>query len=151
MAGRKTKPTKIKVIQGTFRKDRENKNEPTPETHIPEAPDHLSKEALVEWGRMSQELYNLGLISNVSRGALAIYCQAWARMVKYEKIIVEKGELYKTPNGSIQTSPAMWIVNKCVEQCHKMMVEFGMTPASAAKVTSIKTKKKEDPWTEYGS
>lgn len=151
MAGRKKKPTKLKVLHGTFRKDRSNENEPDPESHIPEAPDHLSKEALIEWGRITNELKKLGLITNIDMVALSIYCQIWGRVVKYEKIVSEKGELYKTTNGNIQLSPAMWVLNKAIEQSHKFLTEFGLSPASRAKVTATKTAKKEDPWEEFGS
>ena len=151
MAGRKKTPTKLKVLQGTFRKDRANPNEPDPENHIPDAPDHLSSDALIEWGRMSHQLIKLGLLSDIDRTALAIYCQTYARMVKYEKIVAVEGELTKTDKGNIILSPNMWVVNKAIEQCHKFLVEFGMSPASRAKVTATKGKKKEDPWEAFGS
>lgn len=138
MAGRKRLPTKLKLLKGTQRVDRLNPDEPDPDNCIPDAPNYLSKEALIEWGRVSHELNNLGLLSNIDRAALAMYCQAWGRVVKYEKVIAEKGELYKTSNGNIQTSPAMWIVNKAMEQCHKFMTEFGMTPSSRSKVSAKK-------------
>lgn len=151
MAGRKKKPTNLKILQGTFRADRANKNEPMPDPCIPEAPDHLSKDALIEWGRITNELKKLGLITNVDMVALSIYCQTWGRVIKYEKIVNEKGELYKTSNGNIQLSPAMWVLNKAIEQSHKFLSEFGLSPASRAKVTAIKGKEKEDPWEEFGS
>lgn len=146
MAGRKRLPTKLKILKGTQRVDRLNPSEPDPANHIPDAPDFLSKDALIEWGRISHELNNLGLLSEIDRAALAIYCQAWGRVVKYEKVIAEKGELYKTPNGSIQTSPALWVVNKAIEQCHKFLTEFGMSPASRSKVSAKKAEiGAEDP------
>jgi P27 family predicted phage terminase small subunit len=149
MAGRKKKPTQLKVLQGTFRADRANPNEPSPDSCIPDAPDHLSKDALIEWGRMSSHLYKLGLLSEIDRTALAIYCQTYSRMIKYEKIVSEKGELIKTSTGAIQLSPAMWVVNKAIEQCHKFLVEFGMSPASRAKVTAKDTDKEKDEWDAY--
>ena len=152
MAGRKTLPTNLKILQGTFRPERANKNEPRPDINIPTAPDFLSKDALIEWGRISNQLSKLGLLTDMDMAALAIYCQAWGRIVKYEKIVAEKGKLYKTTNGNIQLSPAMWVVNKAYEQVYKFMSEFGMSPASRAKV-SAKPKKQGDgdPFQEFGT
>ena len=151
MAGRKNIPTKLKILKGTARKSRLNPSEPDPDTKIPTAPNHLSKDALIEWGRISTELSTLGLLSEVDMVALAMYCQAWGRIVKYEKIVQEKSELIKMPSGAIQLSPAMWIINKAMEQCYKLLSEFGMSPASRAKVSGNKTKKKQkDSFEDFG-
>ena len=147
MAGRKKLPTKLKVLKGTQRADRVNPDEPMPDPNIPEAPDFLSKDALIEWGRITAQLSKLGLLTDMDMVALALYCQAWGRIVKYEKIVAEKGELYKTQNGNIQLSPAMWVVNKAYEQVHKFLTEFGMSPASRPKVSAEKQgEKAEDPF-----
>lgn len=51
--GRKPKPTHLKLIAGTFRKDRSSKNEPKPELAI-SVPPELSDDAKLEWGRVHQ-------------------------------------------------------------------------------------------------
>ena len=151
MPGRKKIPTKIHMLKGTDRADRRNPNEPDPDVCIPEAPAFLSDEALEEWNRISVELEKLGLLTELDRTELAMYCQAYGRLVKYEKIVAEKGELYKTQNGNVQLSPAMWVINKAMEQCHKFLTEFGMTPSSRAKVSGNDGKKKaKDPWESFG-
>ena len=76
-SGPPKKPTSLKLIQGTFRSDRALAHEVKPDTVIPPVPAHLTDEAKVEWGRISQELYQLGLLSNIDRAALAMYCQSW--------------------------------------------------------------------------
>ena len=150
MAGRKKIPTKLKMIKGTFRKERENKNEPFPDDNIPEPPDFLSEEALAEWNRITPELYANGLITNLDRALLAMYCQAWARVVEYEKIVANGLELYETEKGGKQMSPAMWVLNKAKEQVYKYATEFGMSAQSRSKVTANKSKKKKDPWEKFG-
>jgi len=150
MAGRKTLPTKLKILKGTQRADRFNPNEPMPDPNIPEAPDHLSKDALIEWGRMSNKLAKLGLLTDLDMAALAMYCQAWGRIVKYEKLVNQAGELHKV-NGNITLSPAMWVINKAYDQCYKLLSEFGMSPASRAKVSAKPPEKKTDPWEKFGN
>lgn len=148
MAGRKKLPTQLHVIRGTARPCRTNPNEPVPEVGIPEPPAHLSEEALEEWRRITVELHAVGILTQIDRAALAMYCQAYGRWKKYEKIVAAKGELYKTQNGNVQLSPAMWVVNKAMEQCHKFLTEFGMTPASRSKVSSS-APKEENKFTKY--
>lgn len=50
MAGRKPKPTKLKILEGNPGKQRLPKGEPMPDTEMPEAPEHLDKYAREEWG-----------------------------------------------------------------------------------------------------
>ncbi len=147
--GRKKKPTNTKVIQGTFRKDRANPNEPAYKTEIPPAPDHLSKEALIEWGRVSNELHNQGLLSAVDMAALAGYCQSYGRWVDAETQLNAEGLTVETTNGNKIQNPLVGIANQAKEHMRKFLIEFGMTPASRAKVSARK-KKKDDEWAKFG-
>ena len=56
-----------------------------PEVEIPHCPRHLLPEARKEWKRITPELERYGLISKLDRGALSLYCQAWARWVWAEE------------------------------------------------------------------
>jgi len=149
MLGRKKIPTKLKMIKGTHRKERDVVKEAFPDSNIPKPPKHLSKDALKEWNRVTVELRANGLITNLDRSLIAMYCQSWARLKKYEKIIAEKGELIKTPNGGINMSPAMWVLNKAADQVYKYASAFGMSPESRTKATTTKAKKK-DNWEDFG-
>ena len=141
MAGRKKTPTKLKVIKGTDQPCRMNPDEAEPDLAIPTPPEHLSQEASVEWGRVSQELYQLGLLSRIDRAALAGYCQAYGRWVESERLLTQKGIMVKTTNGNVIQSPLVGIANKSLEMMHKFLIEFGMTPAARARVQA---KKPED-------
>ena len=134
MRGRKPKPTNLKKIEGNPGKRKLNTREPQ-HTGETTPPAHLTGVAKTEWRRLYSELKAMGLITRVDRASLAAYCQAYARWVKYELVLQEKGELYKTASGSITTSPALWIVNKALDQMHKFAVEFGFTPASRSRLT----------------
>lgn len=52
----------------------------------PDCPKHLWPEARKEWKRISAELEDAGLVARVDRAQLAMYCQAWARMVWHEEM-----------------------------------------------------------------
>lgn len=87
MAGRKPKPTHLKLLEGNPGKRALNKNEPKPKVKVPSCPRHLVGEARKEWRRISKELLTLNLLTEIDRAALAAYCQAWARWVYAEEKI----------------------------------------------------------------
>lgn len=110
-----------------------------PVIEIPRAPDHLLPDAKKEWRRISKELEILGLISKIDMAALAVYCQAYARWRQAENKLREAGDsgLYDTtPNGYKQISVWLQISNRAVDQMHKFMAEFGMTPSSRSRATA---------------
>lgn len=145
MKGRKKLPTNLKVIRGTFQKCRENKDEPKPDIRIPKPPDHISRTALVEWGRISAHLEKLGLISDSSMAALAAYCDVYSEWVEVnealEAIAKEEGVaakyVSKTQAGNYIQNPLIGIKHTCVKLMKDFLVEFGMTPASLGKVTPV--------------
>jgi hypothetical protein len=64
----------------------------SPDVEIPTCPRHLGAEARKEWKRISVELEKLGLIAQIDRAALSMYCTAWGRHVDAENKIRERGE-----------------------------------------------------------
>lgn len=150
MAGRKPLPSNLKSIKGTARKGRENKDEPRPDTHLPSPPEHLSREALVEWGRITEQLYQLGLLTEIDRAALAAYCQTYGRWAQAEADIATEGMTVETTNGNIIQSPLVGIANKALELMHKYLTEFGMTPSSRSRVAAKKADAEQDEWAGFG-
>ena len=58
-------------------------------------------------------------------------------------ISVEKGPVsakvkIDIGSGNVITSPMLWVANKAMEQCHKFLTEFGMTPASRGRISVSK-------------
>ena len=142
--GRKPKPTKLKLIQGTFRKDRANLNEPEPEVKIPSPPDFLNADALQEWGRMSEKLYQLGMLAEIDRGLFAAYCQAFGRWAEAERLIKEKGIIIKTTAGNIIQSPVVGIANKAMKAMIDAASVMGIPATMRSKVQALRHKKQPD-------
>ena len=148
--GRRPLPTELKVLQGTQRADRMNRNEPKPRVAIPQCPSHLSGEAKREWRRMARDLAQLGLLSRIDRGALALYCQAWGRWVEAEEALKRHGTMVKSPNGFPMQSPYLAVANKAMEQMRAMLTEFGMSPSSRTRVHGTAVIDTEpDPFEKY--
>ena len=145
MAGRKPTPTNLKLLKGNPGKRPINKNEPKPDPGIPAPPDHLCRHALVEWGRITGELFRLGLLTDVDRAALAAYCQTYGRWIEAEDSIKTQGLTITTTNGNEIQNPLVGIANKSLELMHKFLTEFGMTPSSRTKVSG-KEKKPKNPF-----
>ncbi len=143
------KPTALKVLQGTDRKDRINIKEPKPEIGIPTCPYFLSTAAKNEWNRIAPELEGLGLVSELDRAALAGYCELYARWGKALRKLKKHGEVKETPNGSVQVSPWLSIARSAEREMRLFMGEFGMTPCSRTKVSGRGKKKKADPSEKY--
>ena len=136
------KPTSLKLIQGTFRKDRVSVNEPRPKTAIPPVPEHLSDEAKAEYARVSQDLAQLGLLSRIDRAALAAYCECWADWVEATRFCSttadgQSRKVVKTAAGNIVENPYFSIKKRSAELMHKFLTEFGMTPASRTSINAL--------------
>jgi P27 family predicted phage terminase small subunit len=94
----------------------------------------LKGEALLEWGRITKELIDLGLLTVVDRAALAAYCSAWGRWVEAEEHLLIESMVFKAPSGYPVISPWWSIANKAMEQMHRFLTEFGLSPASRTRI-----------------
>ncbi len=147
--GRKKKPTKLKLLEGTNRKDRENPNEPQYEPALPEPPSFLSKDALEHWHELGAVLVEKGLLSTVNKGSFVMLCESWGEFVEAKRKLEGKDAITETTNKNAVQDLWVGVANRARESYMKRIVEFGGTPASAMKV-SAKTKKKKDEWSQFG-
>jgi P27 family predicted phage terminase small subunit len=129
------KPTVLKIVAGTYRKDRAVSNEPKPKLEAPFCPSHLDGEAKKEWRRIVPELLSLGLLSKIDRASLAAYCQAYGRWVEAEKKLTRPEDWTTiSPKGYEMQSPYLAIANRALEHMRVFLLEFGMTPASRSRI-----------------
>lgn len=135
-AGRKPKPTHLKLMEGNPGKRRLNENEPKPRPIRPDCPEWLLDEAKAEWDRVVPELERMGLLTIVDRAALAAYCQAWARMVEAEAKIEQYGSILKVKGSDyIQVSPYETLRRQNAQLIRSFCTEFGLTPSSRSRIS----------------
>lgn len=134
MAGRRPKPTKLKLLQGTQRSDRVNRQEPNSKLEIPSCPRHIQGESRREWKRITKELGAVGLVTRVDRAAIGAYCEAYGRWSEAVSKLHEKGLLVKAPSGYPILNPYLSIINSALDQMRKFLTEFGMTPSSRTRI-----------------
>lgn len=151
MRGRKPTPSHLKLVKGNPGKRPMNTAEPIPVRDLPNPPTELTDDAKVEWGRVSEELYRLGLLTGIDRAALAAYCQAYGRWAQAERSLAEMakrdpltgGLLVKTTNGNAIQNPLVGVANKALADMVRYAVEFGMTPSARSRIETDKASNPE--------
>ena len=133
--GLKPTPTAILKLRGTYRADRRPDNEPTPEPGIPDPPDLLAGEALIEWDRTTCELNKIGILSHLDLAAVSAYCQAWVRWLAAEKNLAKTGPVVKASSGYPILNPSLTISNKALQQVRRLACELGLTPSARTRIS----------------
>ncbi len=145
MRGRKPQPSALKLLRGLPGKRKLSVDEPQPALTVKlRAPSWLDKEAKKEWRRLAPMLERLGVLTESDTGALTAYCEAWATWKSATQKIREFGLVLKHPTaGKLPVvSPYVTIADHALTQMRGLLVEFGMTPSSRAR---IHVPKKEQP------
>jgi P27 family predicted phage terminase small subunit len=134
-AGRKPKPSALKMLEGNPGKRRLNESEPQP-GGIPTCPKSLDKAARAEWKRVSKELVAIGLLTSVDRAVLASYCQAWSRWTQATEAFNTKPVLVvATKTGYPIQNPLIGIINTAADQMRKLAAELGLSPSARSRLS----------------
>jgi P27 family predicted phage terminase small subunit len=154
MAGRRPKPTALKLVAGNPGKRAINKKEPKPKRVIPSCPEHLSDSAQVAWGRLTVLLDRMGVLTEADGVALERLCDCYADILESRKLIRQDGRTYKvtTQTGEIliKGNPAVNQLRAADAQFKSYLVEFGLTPAARSKVQATPDDdEKADPLAEF--
>lgn len=148
------KPNVLKLIEGNPGKRPLNLADGVnPEVAVPSVPKHLGKEAVREWRRITPLLAELGLVARIDLAALAMYCQAYGRMVELElamkgriQALVDSGKFdyvdavarvmeSATPSGYMQQSVQAQLLKSLREEVNRYLAHFGLSPSARARVT----------------
>ena len=138
MAGRKPKPTALKVLEGDRGKGRRplNEHEPVPPRGGVKCPSWLLPEAKKEWKRLAASLEAMGVLTMADLTAFAGYCQAYARWREAEDFITLHGSIFKTPSGYVQQVLQVSIAQQNLKIMQSFATEFGLTPACRARIVA---------------
>lgn len=134
MPGPPPKPTAMKRLEGNPGRRPLNEREPKARTRKPKMPAWLSEDEQAEWKRITRELAAMQLLTSADADAIAVYCQVAVRYRDASAKVAKDGLTVLTPNGYPVINPALSIVNKCIQQMHRLLTEFGMTPASRSRI-----------------
>jgi P27 family predicted phage terminase small subunit len=131
---RTKKPTKLKVIQGTFRKDRAPANEPKPRPIAPSMPADLSGRARTLWKRLKSKLEKLELLTELDGPMFTTMCEAWARW--YDARARLRGVLRSQTKVKdlALIRKAELSVERAEHSFRLLANEFGLSPAARARL-----------------
>lgn len=140
-------PDDIKVVRGTFRKDRAR-----PDGEVKAAstkpPVTISKEARKFWRELQPGVAYM--ISDRDRQALALTCEALAQHQAAAAIIAAQGSTYEavTEAGAIlvRERPEVRIAADAWRRALRGLAEFGLTPASRCRVPQPLQPRKPNPF-----
>jgi P27 family predicted phage terminase small subunit len=143
--GPKPNPTVLRLIKGG-RQKKPNHREPNIPPSLPDPPVVLNLIAQVEWERIATHLYNLGMLTMLDRGALAVYCQLYARWVEAEGQLRKLDKdgatalLVRTAkNNGFLVNPLVHVANKAARDLLVAAAEFGMTPSARSRIQALET------------
>ena len=133
-AGRKPKPTAIKILEGNPGKRKLNENEPKPLKKAPPCPKWLEPEAKKEWRRLAKALEAMGVLTEADMAAFAGYCQSYARWKEAEERITDRGLVIRTPSGYPQQVPYISIAQQYLKLMQQFAEQFGLTSAARSRI-----------------
>lgn len=133
----KGNPNRLTKYEIEKRKEAEESLKPKmDDIQIPKWLDTVGKN---EWKRVSKELEELNLLTNVDTTALGMYCDAYSKYQLATKKINKEGMFIEYTNKAGATNviehPAVKAQVKYAELIKKMCNEFGLTPGARAKMT----------------
>ena len=136
--GRKMLPTNVKQAKGTLQKCRTNALEPkfAIVKDLPDPPKYFDNYARGIYLSTGLELVNNGILTNTNYPIFLVYV---TELMEYRNACVEisKGRVAETDKGMI-VSPYLRIRKEALQGIFRAACEFGLTPASSAKVNAIK-------------
>jgi len=141
MSGRKRKPTALRSVTGNRAHKRRNKSEPTYRAADPvgDHPEWLIPDAVKEWDRIALVLAEIGLLPVTAIQALGAYCQCYAQWIELQGRIRNDGWTLEIRDDkgalkSVIRNPDVTIADSLLKQVRQWAGEFGLTPASGAKI-----------------
>ena len=135
--GRKKLPSKVKEMQGTSVPCRTLENEMQVDlvSSIPEAPEWLSEIGKQEWKKVSEQLFNIGMLHKVDLQLIAAYCNEMSLYIETETMLRNKGRIqaFRNADGTLKHTQAV-PYQKIAKDA--LATQFGLTPVARASISA---------------
>lgn len=154
MAGRRPKPTVLKLITGNPGKRAINRDEPNAGRITSGCPEHLHSSGKEAWNKLSVLLDSMGVLTEADTFTLERLCDCYTDILECRILIEQDGRTYTVigsdGNAIIKHNPAVAQLRAADSQFKSYLVEFGLTPAARSKVKAEKiTEDKTDPLAKF--
>lgn len=134
--GRKALPTKLKLLRGNPGRRPLNEREPMPTPGRPAALDCLSPAATVHFGRLSEQLSAMNVLTEADQAALSALAQSVADYEEATRALEKFGVVIKSRQGMVR-SPWLIVRKQAWEQMQRGFSDFGLTPSSRSKIQTV--------------
>ncbi len=136
MAGRPSKPSALKLIEGNRGKRATGNKEPEPALlQDLEPPAHLTEDARKVWAELAPKLRRAMVLTELDTQMLEMTCDAIAT---YRMTVVktDNGKVMarNEETGSVSLSPWVLLRSMAFKQAYAGLREFGATPTARSKV-----------------
>jgi phage terminase small subunit len=152
--GRKKTPDQMKLVRGTFRKDRANDCAPDQAPDGMRAPSWLPAGAVEYFGVLKTRLEVHGLNSSSFTEALAMAALRLHEIDELSREIEAHGRVYETTNakGDVvhKSRPEVAQRNDALRHLQGLLAEFGLTPASISKCSAPGKAEKKTGFAKLG-
>ncbi len=79
-----------------------------------------------------------------------MYCSTYSRYRDAEEKAKRFGDIHAVgPNKVLQVSPFYTVRNRYLEDCRKMLIEFGLTPAARSRMAITVESKPANKWAQF--
>ena len=138
---RPRKPSALKILEGTHRKDRDGAADAEPQpTGVPQKPSGLKEHASKLWDDLIPQLTALGVATSVDGPALGEMCQWFDRYIRWGEALDKMGIRAKTHYRlTVQVSMAS-------KRFQSIASRFGLTPADRTKIMVRETPGDSGVW-----
>lgn len=143
LRGPAAKPTEQKKLEGTYRADRAPKNEPKPPVMIPPCPSWLTVEGKREYRKLARLLVDMRVMTEADRLALAALASQFAKWLEAERMVQVGGRVLTSEKGGMYLNPWEGIANTALKNMTALMAQFGLTPASRARIEAQPEEEKQ--------
>lgn len=154
MAGRRPKPTQLKLVTGNPGRRPLNAKEPQPRRQMPSPPAHMSDVAKVAWGRLTVLLDRMGLLTEADVYALERLAECYAEVMDCQEAIAVNGRTYEAEKGDgalmVRPRPEVGMLADADRRFKGYLIEFGLTPAARSKVQANGEEKADALETYFG-
>jgi P27 family predicted phage terminase small subunit len=138
------KPKEQKILEGTFRKDRDPKNVPEPVklSTVPEPPEYLGMIAKQIWKNLAAKLVKNNLLTDLDLQSFEVLCVNIGIYRECLKNIQKEGTSKYLRERNSQTSLELVAMNKSFMMITKLSTLFGLSPADRLRMGVLPTKEK---------
>jgi P27 family predicted phage terminase small subunit len=141
--GRPAKPKQIKIIEGTFRKDRDPEGVPEGKfiDKSPAPPEQLGKYGKNLWKKLIKHLINMGVMTETDLALFEQFCMNYDIYRKCLNVMNEKG-IEEYLKRETKDALAIKTLHAASDKMISLSARFGLTPIDRVKFGVMPLKKK---------